>query len=79
MVQIMEVPTDKCFELNVYLARKADTLCFAERTPCPSAACHTLPHTVAPSRALGRNETRCGFLPHLAHCSTLIVYVCTVT
>ena len=57
----------------------AFTVCFAERKKCPSAACHTLPHTVAPSRALGRNETRCGFLPHLAHCSTLIVHVCTVT
>ena len=58
---------------------RTSPLCFAERTLCPSAACHTLPHTVAPSRALGRNETRCGFLPHLAHCSTLIVHVCTVT
>ena len=48
-------------------AWRCKSLCFAERTLCPSAACHTLPHTVAPSRALGRNETRCGFLPHLAH------------
>ena len=26
LVQIMEVPTDKCFELNVYQARKADNV-----------------------------------------------------
>ena len=26
LVQIMEVPTDKCFELNVYQVRKADNV-----------------------------------------------------
>jgi len=31
---------------------------------------------VALSQALCRYETRCGFLPHLAHCSTLIVHGC---
>ena len=31
---------------------------------------------VALSQALCRYETRCGFLPHLEHCSTLIVHGC---
>ena len=32
---------------------------------------------VALSQTLCRYETRCGFLPHLAHCSTLTVHACT--
>ena len=49
------------------------SLCFGERYECTRIRCHM---PVALSQALCRYETRCGFLPHLAHCSTLIVHGC---
>ena len=53
--------------------RKHAALCFGERYECTRIPCHM---PVALSQALCRYETRCGFLPHLAHCSTLIVHGC---
>ena len=51
----------------------ARALCFGERYECTRIRCHM---PVALSQALCRYETRCGFLPHLEHCSTLIVHGC---
>ena len=48
-------------------------LCFGERYECTRIPFHM---PVALSQALCPYETRCGFLPHLAPCSTLIVHGC---